>query len=367
MCNAKASFQKCHTCNSQDDPNCATLQGALPEKVCDDYMDSCKVYAKPNSTTHRGCLKEMTDDVVECFAQSNNCKICSDNNCNGEVFPANRLSCYHCEGPNTDHECYNSLENGAHLSHPCETYNFRDSCYFYITDKNVIHRGCLSDAVNATEMCQTNPDKCRTCQTANCNVESVMKAPELSCVTCDTTKGPDCKWGWPPSSAEKCQKERFFYEKESCYILLFSDQTIRGCTLDGNVCRTSSWCQLCNGTDVCNRANTAQQSCYECSSEVDKNCGPEPFHTKNVTCAGVIQYDHRGCYTWVDGEKNVKRGCFSDFPAKERMDCLNDNENCERCVDEDTCNDKPKDSAIAVGINSALIIFIFVFNVWLSQ
>lgn len=325
------------------------------------------MYVKPNMTTHRGCYKEMLDDSVECTPQSNNCKQCSDNNCNGEVFPANRLSCYHCEGPNTDHECYNSLESSSHLSYPCETFNFRDSCYFYITDKNVIHRGCLSDIadVSATEICQANPDKCRTCQTSNCNVESVMKAPELACLTCDTTGGEDCNWGWLASSANKCLKERFFFENETCYILRVSDQTIRGCTLDGNVCRTSTRCELCSDSDACNRENTAQQSCFECSSEDDKNCGPEPFHTKNVTCPGVIQYDHRGCYTWVDADKNVKRGCFSDFTVDERMKCLNDNENCERCIDEVNCNDKAKDSAGVFVINFALVIAVVVFHMLL--
>lgn len=91
MCNRKESFQRCFTCSSENDSNCATLKKELPEKICNDYLDACKVYVKPNLTTHRSCVK---DDQVECSPQSTNCKSCTENNCNGEVFPATRLAWY---------------------------------------------------------------------------------------------------------------------------------------------------------------------------------------------------------------------------------------------------------------------------------
>ena len=359
MCNIKASFQRCFTCDSQDDPNCATLKGELEEKLCDDYLDSCKVYVKPNMTTVRGCFNEMLGDGIECSPQSVNCKQCPEPNCNGEIFPANRLSCYHCEGPNSDHECYEDVEENVEFSHPCETYNFRDSCFLHKADNNMVHRGCLSDP--SAELCLDDPDKCKICQAPDCNSESVMKAPELSCVTCDTANSESCNWGWRTSFAEKCKKERFFYEEETCYVLKFSDQTIRGCTLDGNVCRTSSRCDLCKG-DACNQYNTAHQSCYQCTSDEDNNCTLEPFHTKNVTCDGLVEYDHRGCYTWIDSDKKVKRGCYSDFTTDERIACDNDDDNCERCVDQDNCNDQPKGSAKHLTVNLMFFTLIVVLG-----
>ena len=361
MCNNKQSFQTCFACNSQNDPNCATLQSPLKQIVCYDYLDKCKVYVKPNMTTHRGCENEMTSDGVECSALSVNCKTCPDNNCNGDIFPPSRLSCHHCSGAHLNDNCYKSLEGDTEVSYPCEIYNFRDSCYFYIDDQRVIYRGCLSDQVNETSLCLKNPDKCLTCQTSNCNDQSVMKAPELTCVTCDTSGGVECNWGWPTTMAAACTKDRYFYEDESCYILPVSDQVIRGCTLDGNVCRVSSYCTLCKD-DACNRANIQQQFCYECSTEDNKNCGSEPFHTKNVTCEGIISYEDRGCYTWVDDEKNVKRGCYSDFSFDERSKCQIDNENCERCVDEVNCNKNVKDSSATNSGNVILIILLFVVS-----
>lgn len=56
-CNQKREFQRCATCNSEDDVNCATVKNNLTEKVCSDYLDVCKLFVKPNTTTHRGCLK----------------------------------------------------------------------------------------------------------------------------------------------------------------------------------------------------------------------------------------------------------------------------------------------------------------------
>lgn len=361
MCNKKETFQKCFACNSEDDPNCATLRGQLTEKVCDDYMDTCKVYVRPNRTTHRGCFK---DDQVECSPQSINCKSCTENECNGEIFPANRISCYNCEGENANSDCYKNLENNTELSYPCETFNFRDSCYLYITDQNIVHRGCMTDPTYP-EMCLSDPDRCRTCTTSGCNFESVMKAPTMSCIDCDTTQVPACRWGWSVSMAKKCEQEIFFFEKESCYTLTVSDQTIRSCTLDGNVCRVSPRCTLCTEGEACNRANTAQQFCYQCSSKSDNNCGPQPFHTKNVTCTGIIPYDHRGCYTWVGEGDVVKRGCYSDFTADDRRNCELDEEKCERCVDESNCNEQQKGTAGIKVFSSVLILWVFVINLYI--
>lgn len=361
MCNTKQSFQKCFECDSQVDSICATLQGVLPEKVCDDYLDTCKVYVKPNMTTHRGCFKEMLTDTVECSPQSVNCKQCSDNNCNGDIFPSNRLSCHHCEGATSETECYKSLDDSTELSYPCETYNFRDSCFFHITDDKVVHRGCMSDA--SAEMCLNDTDKCRSCQTSGCNSESVMKAPELSCITCDSMNDVECNWGWMASLAGKCKKEIFFHEEESCYTLSVSDQTIRGCTLDGNVCRVSSRCELCQD-DGCNRVNTAQDFCYECSSLVDENCGPKPFHSKNVTCLGVIEYEHRGCFTWVDADKTIRRGCYSDLTADGRQKCSQDEVNCQRCIDGPNCNIQAKDSAKLFAVNLAMMSLLLIVNLF---
>lgn len=361
MCNTKKSFQKCYSCDSHDDINCATLRSELPEKTCDDYLDTCKVYVVPNMTTHRGCFNEMLLDNVECSPQSVNCKQCVDNNCNGEIFPSNRLLCHHCESSSSDDECYKSLENNTEFSYPCETYNFRDSCYFNITETGsvkTVHRGCLSDV--GVEECLSDQVKCKTCQTSNCNSESIMKSPSISCIICDTAGEDECRWGWKESFAVKCRKDYYFYEKESCFTMAFSDQTIRDCNLDVNVCRNSPYCKFCYDGDACNRFNVAQQYCYECSTDTDQSCGSQPFHAKNTTCSGVIDYEHRGCFTWDLGNNNVTRGCYSSLTAEQRVSCTRDDQNCRYCLDKQNCNDEKKGSAFMITVNSALVSFLLV-------
>ena len=166
MCNRKESFQTCFTCSSEKDSNCATLKSTLPEKTCNDYMDTCKVYVKPNQTTLRGCFK---DDQVECSPQSTNCRSCAENNCNGEVFPSTRLACYHCDAENKESDCFNSIDDKSELFYPCETFYFRDSCYLYITNQSVVHRGCTSDPTPYPGMCLNDPKRCQTVIYKNIN------------------------------------------------------------------------------------------------------------------------------------------------------------------------------------------------------
>lgn len=363
MCNTKQSFQRCYTCDSRDDTNCATLRDDLAEKICDNYLDTCKVYVVPNMTTHRGCFNEMLSDNVECSPQSVNCKQCSENNCNGEIFPSNRLLCHHCESSSPDDECFKSLESNTELSYPCETYNFRDSCYFNITGTGsvkTVHRGCLTDV--GAEGCLGDQEKCKTCQTSNCNSESIMKASALSCIACDTAGEIECNWGWKETYAVKCKKDFYFHEEETCYVMKFSDQVIRGCTMDGNICRNSSSCTLCNNEDACNRFNVDQQSCYECSSDTDNYCGPIPYHAKNVTCPGIVDYEHRGCYTWDQGSNNITRGCFNDLSPDQKVECTRDGQNCVTCTDEQNCNDDKKGSAFMISVNVSLIFSLVVLT-----
>lgn len=227
MCNTKAKLQSCFSCNSVDDPNCATVQVNLTEHICDDYMDTCKVFVKPNSTTTRGCSSELDDEGIQCSALSINCKECSGHLCNGDIFPSNRLSCFHCEGTSLS-ECYENLtmENNEKLSSSCHNYYFRDSCYFYIDDSEVIHRGCMSDDDLYTDLCRNNERKCRTCQEANCNSDAVMRSPSLSCVSCDSANSVECIWGFDKSAAQKCTRDYFYHETETCHTLVVNDETV---------------------------------------------------------------------------------------------------------------------------------------------
>jgi Protein of unknown function (DUF753) len=336
LCNIQKSFQKCYSCNSQTDPNCATLRNRLPEKICRDYIDSCKVYVKPNQTTHRGCFNEMEPDI-DCKSTTVNCKQCSENFCNGEIFPPNRLSCAHCQSLDSKSDCFKEIQENMDIVYPCETYNFRDSCYLYVTEANMTIRGCLSDFSPYTSLCMANSDKCKICQTSNCNSDVVMRPPKLSCISCDSGNNEKCWWGFTKSSATKCKKDLYFYEEESCFTFDTADVlVIRGCTIDSQLCIGHDLCEMCDN-DACNNVQKLEQYCYQCSTKDDIKCQNEPSALSNNSCKGIITHEYRACYTWIDENNNLTRGCFASLSNDDKLKCYNDEEHCEICVG-DTCN-----------------------------
>lgn len=52
------------------------------------------------------------------------CNVCMNSKCNGNVFPENRLHCLHCAGST----CVNQ-SNTVAVRHPCENYVNDDTCY----------------------------------------------------------------------------------------------------------------------------------------------------------------------------------------------------------------------------------------------
>lgn len=80
--------------------------------------------------------------------------------------------------------------------------------------------------------------------------------------------------------------------------------------------------------------------------------------------SGCYPIREAGCYTWVDDDEIVKRGCYSDFSADERTQCLNDEERCQRCI-EANCNNEPKGSGLILEINLMLVLFMFITSTYL--
>lgn len=355
-CNSKKGLtQSCYACNSADDPSCATLQSPLKNKTCGDYSDVCKVYVKPNMTTNRGCASEMTQDIVDCHPQAVNCRQCSENLCNGEIFPPNRLSCFHgseeCHDENQN--CYRDQSENLDLNHPCEIYNFRDSCILYLSENKTATRGCLSDSF-FSEFCTKNPQKCKTCQTSNCNSESVIQSPKLSCIMCESSE--ECLYGFDENFAKPCEHDVFFYEQESCFTFKVSDEKIiRGCTLDQKLCQINN-CTYCyeNG---CNNQGYTSQSCYKCSSENDKKCVDDLVNVKKISCVGV-KFEDRGCYALKDENEIIHRGCIAELSNLERIKCNHDENNCVICKNSTNCNSQIFSSGKNREINFKIFIFV---------
>ena len=310
-------------------------------------------------TTHRGCTSELEN--TDCSPQTINCKECVKNNCNGEIFPSSRLSCVQCSSSSKTDGCY--LTTKSTNASVCLNYNFRDSCFSYVDSTKKVHRGCSSDNSEYSKLCKDdkNGDNCYTCSEKNCNAESIVKKPELSCITCDTMLGDDCSWGFNPLGGMKCKLDRLFNEIETCYSVQISDVTvIRGCTLDGNVCRSSLNCLRCTGIG-CNNFNIVQQSCLKCNSKDNEHCGLYPYLVTNSTCQGIVEYDERGCFTSLN-EGIITRGCYNDLTFAMKDQCIGKNENCQKCIGND-CNNEPnlahKASVTLILIQFLCVLIIF--------
>jgi hypothetical protein len=308
-------------------------------------------------TTNRGCSSELTQDVIDCHPQAVNCRQCSENMCNGEIFPPNRLTCFHStlECIDENDNCFrNQSENDS--NHPCEIYNFRDSCFLYLNENKTATRGCLSDDF-FNEFCLKNPQKCKTCQTSNCNHESVIQPPKLKCIKCDSSE--DCLWNFDEASAESCESDVYFHEEETCFTFTVSNEKIiRGCTLDSNLCKINN-CTYCNG-DGCNNQGFVTQTCYKCSSSVDKKCSDELNNVEKISC-DEVKFEDRGCYTSKNEDGFMFRGCAAELSSEEKVQCHDNKLNCLICYNGTNCNNLIFNGAENLKINFKIFILAFLF------
>lgn len=135
-CNKKRSFQECYNCNSRDEPQCAQNSTLGKTTICKEYLSTCLTGVDAHGHTHRCCSKNHPEDSDE-FTYG--FEICSQNKCNGNIFPKDRLKCYQCNG---EDECdllptHQTDHSDAPLEpQPCTILSQYDQCYTYIDEGN---------------------------------------------------------------------------------------------------------------------------------------------------------------------------------------------------------------------------------------
>lgn len=121
-CNLKASFQSCHTCDSDTNINCVTLKEALPTKVCRNYADECATVTLLGGRTERGCTSEIPV-IGDAVADQ-----CPDSDCNANIFPPNRISCHQCSGS----QCSGDLTTTTEFVEMCQNFVANDQCFSFV-------------------------------------------------------------------------------------------------------------------------------------------------------------------------------------------------------------------------------------------
>ncbi|XP_037051310.1 proprotein convertase subtilisin/kexin type 5-like isoform X1 [Bradysia coprophila] len=333
-CNLKAEFQRCFTCNSDNNLNCVSLKNPLTTSLCRSYTDSCKTVTLIGGRTQRGCSNELTLTGEQISEE------CADVNCNAAIFPPNRASCHQCAGS----VCSVDLSSSTEFVDMCRNYVANDQCYAFVDSANQMRRGCASDDSPDRVACRAANQQCVLCNSTSCNAQPAFTTGSLSCIQCSNTN-VGCAWGHDATDATRCTDSVKFPNVESCFTLQHENNAVtRGCTLATELCNGGD-CRTCSGAS-CNNQNVVTQSCKVCRSDRsgEEQCGSDAFNGFEEQCGVVVKYESRGCFSKRE-DGVVVRGCAVSLTTEELTQCTDaENEECVYC-DGINCNTELPNSA----------------------
>lgn len=132
--NARIHFQECYDCNSRNHPQCSRDPRATRKPICDSYYSSCFTGIDRFGHTHRRCIAdhEISNQILPSIFK--NYTICTNNGCNDQIYPEDRLQCIQCNG-----EKYCNLIESTKSSmkpEPCKILSKYDQCFTYINKGN---------------------------------------------------------------------------------------------------------------------------------------------------------------------------------------------------------------------------------------
>ncbi|XP_017868180.1 PREDICTED: uncharacterized protein LOC108617050 [Drosophila arizonae] len=251
----------------------------------------------------RTCLddKEPADQLICASGNDEHCVACAGEDCNVQAVPADRLSCYHCEGASCEEP----------TSRQCDIYKQDDSCFLWFDDTNSVQQsGCLSSFRNQDLESVIKTKRISVCQGDNCNVLTNIR--HVLCAVCDSRVDPTC--ATTPLAIESFQTCSQLPHTHCVTRLENDGATTRGCLYDLDQTQfadcllgNSENCTVC-ALDGCNReifpANRLQ--CYGCSSADDSSCTSDPDQT--AVCPWVS--DTETCQTKLENGVTT-RGCSS--------------------------------------------------------
>lgn len=360
----------CHKCEGKDCRNALSAPGETCKGI------ACVSYVSRDGIVSRGCLH---DYKTMCSIYGNRNSLCFGDQCNGEIYPVGRMTCYQCEGCTSPEQ-----------SRICERYVENDGCYT-LTDGTYVERGCLSDLPLGC-----SGSECVACSESDCNDKemttngppavttpgagttsdsgttpeagttpgsgntpgsgtSTLEPLTQSCIICSETASNEmCAWAFKPSLASTCPVSVNETDDVGCFGCLKDSRAIRGCTanLREDTCDTVPAINC--SESGCNTASFRVQRCAICTTDCDGSKASYPVQN----CTGNVEYEQRGCYVRRSVRLVVtERGCFADLSEKQQQDCLKDGDTCLRCTG-DVCNGGARMEAFWAMIIGALAFVI---------
>uniref|UniRef100_A0A1B0CQC0 DUF753 domain-containing protein n=2 Tax=Lutzomyia longipalpis TaxID=7200 RepID=A0A1B0CQC0_LUTLO len=280
----------CVVCDESVDPDCRLLNSQHEPQQCPEgplYARGCYRY-ESNNIVRRGCVSSLvgTQQLEDCHA-------------------VDFQRCYNCNS-GLEVDCLR-VQNNTRPVRVCQDY--MDTCINIIQDltRNTI-RGCAFEVDNLHNALETHR---QTCATNFCN-SGIYPSWRTTCHQCDT--GEECNRDSTETS-EFLLPCKIFWQDDSCYSVLRERQALRGCLSDGDLnaayCQSAATCEACLGVGCNSRpaVRPPQMSCITCWDHEMCNWGfPEPV---GYECQeDVWMGQQEGCYTGIDPEGNVTRGCI---------------------------------------------------------
>ncbi|XP_055375862.1 uncharacterized protein LOC129608402 [Condylostylus longicornis] len=298
----------CYKCNSSEIEKCATEPGlGLPIEECAKDQISCITRITENGHVIRDCTDGNHTEIIQPF------DICNSTLCNRNIFPADRLMCYNCEGE----DCFQPTNK--YFPQICPIYRKNDKCFTQIIDEIDAVRGCASSH-------EFLPPFAVTCLENGCNREPGLI--EYNCLECNSVSDKNCKSISSP--IKKCNFTMLLGRTDpTCFTYHKNDNVIRGCYRDsGKLGLEEDFFKACNGEE-CNNKIIPVAKCVVCGPGTsDPNCEKNKIE--------VCEENISSCYSCLIKSNNYQRGC--GIPLLQNND---KNISCYECQNEDGCNTKP--------------------------
>lgn len=331
---------RCISCNSKNDSIRCLFSFLADRKRCPLEIQPSGCYHQQSSDyIERGCLAELDNQKrTSCELNSDECKQCSNNECNSRLI---------------FQTCTSSNSNVVNKKDSKICRQYLDKCFIYVMNETV-HRGCISDLYDTPTVgidlplkCQ-DENNCETCDVGNdCNSRDVI---EDRCIKCSSIENGYCVDFPNRLNATNCSVA---LKQQGCYLMQFGKiKAERGCMSHLNQndrinCgQGNGTCKMCVG-DKCNVKATFQK-CFVCDSENDGHeCLREPL--KEKTCNDYVGH----CYSKAFGGV-FRRGCIGDDAVQTIQECVKNPNNCKSCSDERPCNNETVKPITCISCNSTI-------------
>ncbi|XP_058836568.1 uncharacterized protein LOC131693075 [Topomyia yanbarensis] len=305
------NWRKCYHCDGTSAACIDAQKEDNTAKYCATFVKNDACYSKvEGDKVIRGCRSDLANPVTSCD-NVKYCEMCEGDVCNKEssVVLKDLTKCLRCTSAN---------EKCTDASFEATDCPLRiDSCYSRVQG-DVLQRGCLSQLPEADQKkCTDSTDtSCVSCEGSGCN--TILY---LHCYQCQETTDPNCALQ-QTAAAPFCQT----YKVENrCYERLESSKIVRGCENDlgaaVDACKDNEKCRTCS-TNGCNKEVASSldsiDRCLQCSTGGDPQGTCLAGTAASQPCAKASSGK---CYSMIDANGALKRGCQGDLTAEEVKAC----------------------------------------------